>query len=576
MKSLARLFRFLRDYRLWAILAPLSMVIEVAMDLMQPRVLQSIIDQGVRNHDFTFVVNHGILMICLALIGLVGGCGSTFFGVKASQGFGTDLRLTLYKKVQSFSFGNLDRLETGSLITRLTNDVTQVQDAVLMVLRILVRAPLMLIGSLIMAVITSPRQSVVFVVLIPVVLGALSIVIRRMYPLFSGVQARLDAINNRLQENLSGVRVVKAFARRDHEIQLFGQANAALMDQATTAGRFGAVTMPIMMLSMNFGIVSALWIGGLKVSTGEMTVGQVVAFINYLMQTLMSLMFVSMLITQLARAGASAERVEEVLHAEPDIPDSGHAGVPPGGGELRFDHVTFGYGDDPVLRDVSFTAEPGQTVAILGATGSGKTSLALLIPRFYDVTGGRILLDGKDIREIDGHALREAVTIALQESVLFSGTIADNIRYGKPDAPDKAVTEAATVAQAAEFIERLPDGYESAVGQRGVNLSGGQKQRLAIARAILPKPRVLVLDDSTSAVDVRTESKIHDALPHGCTRIIVAQRISTVQSADRIIVLDGGQVAAEGTHEELLESSPLYRDIYESQTSAGAVVGNAE
>ena len=575
MKTI-HLGRFLKPYWQWAILAPLLMVLEVAMDLMQPRMIQRIVDQGIAQLDMTVVINTGLLMIGLALIGAVGGVGCTVFSILASQGFGTDLRSALFRKVQSLSFRNLDQLETGQLITRLTNDVTQVQQAVSMMLRIMVRAPLLLIGSLIMAILTSPRLALMLVVLGPLVLAALLWVINRAYPLFGEVQRKLDSLNTVMQENLAGVRVVKAFVRASHEIQRFGVANDDLTAFTIRGARTVAVAMPTMMLALNLGVVGAIWFGGLQFTYGDLQIGQLIAFVNYLMRTLMAMMFVTMLLMRVARAQASAERIGEVLDSEPEIqnrPDALTTFIPQG--RIAFENVTFSYnGDkqDPVLKGLSFVAEPGQTVAILGATGSGKSSLVHLIPRFYDVTEGRVTIDDVDVRTVDKAALRRNISVALQESVLFSGTIRDNIRYGRPNASDKEVVMAAKAAQAHDFIVEFPDGYDTVLGQRGVNLSGGQKQRVAIARALLTQPAVLILDDSTSSVDVETEIKIQDALEglmKDRTSFVIAQRISTVLTADKILVLDDGRIAAEGTHRELLSASPIYREIYESQLGNG-------
>jgi ATP-binding cassette subfamily B multidrug efflux pump len=587
MKSSLKLARFLKPYRKWAILAPLLMILEVAMDLMQPRLVQRIVDEGIAQLDMAVVTNTGLLMVGLALVGAVGGLGCTVFATLAAQGFGADLRHTLFRKVQSFSFGNLDDLETGQLVTRLTNDVTQVQQVVAMLLRIMVRAPLMLVGSLLMAILTSPRLALLLLVLTPLVLVALIWVISRATPMFSLVQARLDNLNTVMQENLAGVRVVKAFVRAQHEIQRFRATNEELMEQTIRAARTVIVAMPFMMLAVNLGIVGAIWFGGLQVTYGTMQMGQIIAFVNYLTRTLMSLMMVSMLVMMTARAQASAERIREVLDSVPKVEDKADAVIAfAPRGRVAFEGATFSYdgsGDAPVLKDINFVAEPGQTVAILGATGSGKSSLIHLIPRFYDVTGGRVTMDGLDVRDIEKEVLRCNVGIALQESVLFSGTIRDNIRYGRPDATDEEVIAAAQAAQAHQFITEFPDGYDAEVGQRGVNLSGGQKQRIAIARALLIRPAVLILDDSTSSVDVETETRIQDALEDVWsdgrmvsgqvvaqfsdrpTIFVIAQRISTVLNADNILVLDDGQIAAEGTHRELLASSPIYREIYESQ-----------
>jgi len=579
MTATRKLLKFLRPYWRWAILAPLLMALEVAMDLMQPRMIQRIVDQGIAQYDMAIIANTGLLMVGLALIGAVGGVGCTVFSMLASQGFGADLRSALFRQVQSLSFGNLDKLETGQLITRLTNDVTQVQEVVSMMLRIMVRAPLLLIGSLIMAIITSPRLALMLLVLGPLVLAVLAWVINKAYLLFGGVQRKLDDLNTVMQENLAGVRVVKAFVRAEYEIQRFGVVNDSLMAQMIRAARTVAVTMPAVMLALNLGVVGVIWFGGLQVTYGGMRVGQLIAFVNYLMRTLRSLMFVSMLVMRVARAQASADRIQEVLDSEPEIqdrPDGLKVFTPQG--RVAFEDVIFSYDEDghaPVLKGISFVAEPGQTVAILGATGSGKSSLIHLIPRFYDVTGGRITIDGVDVRDVDKAILRRNVGIALQESVLFTGTIRDNIRYGRPDATGEEVIAAAKAAQAHDFISEFPDGYDTVLGQRGVNLSGGQKQRIAIARALLTQPGVLILDDSTSSVDVETEAKIQDALEglmRERTSFVVAQRISTVLNADKILVLDDGQIAAEGTHSELLASSPIYREIYESQLGNGVMV----
>jgi ATP-binding cassette, subfamily B, multidrug efflux pump len=578
MRSTLHLRRFLAPYWLWATLAPLLMALEVSMDLLQPRLVQHIIDEGVLRSDMAVIINTGLLQVGVALVGLAGGIGCGVFTVLAGQNFGADLRETLFRKVQALSFGNLDKLETGGLITRLTNDVSQVQEMVMMLLRVMVRVPLLLVGSLIMAILTSPQLALIFLVLIPIVLVVLLWSINRTFPMFGEVQRRLDTLNTVLQENLAGVRVVKAFARAGHEIARFRRANEHLTQQNLAAVRTTVVVMPLMMLILNAGIVAALWLGGFQVASGGLQVGQLIAFLNYLTQTLMSLLMMSMLVVRFARAEASAGRIQELLHSQPEVPNRADASQAPSlAGRLAFEQVSFSYnsaGHDPVLKDISFVAEPGQTVALLGATGSGKSSLVNLIPRFYDVQRGRITLDGVDIRDIDEGTLRRAVGIALQEAILFSGTIRDNIRYGRPDASEAEVIAAATMAQAHDFITRFADGYDSIVGQRGVNLSGGQKQRIAIARALLTEPAVLILDDSTSAVDVATDARIQAALaelPQRQTRIIIAQRISTVRRADTILLLDDGQVVAHGSHDQLLQSSTIYREIYASQASSGAM-----
>lgn len=582
MKSSLKLLKYLKPYWHWAILAPLLMVLEVAMDLMQPRMIQRIIDEGIAAANMNVVINTGLWMVGLAFVGAVGGIGCTVFTELASQGFSADVRSALFRKVQSFSFANLDELETGALITRLTNDVTQVQEVVSMALRIMIRAPMMLVGSLVLAIITSPRLAILIAVLGPIVLAIVMWVINRAYPLFGEVQRRLDDLNTVLQENLAGVRVVKAFVRGAHEIGRFVGVNQRLMDQTVRAVRIVAVNGPAMMFMLNLGVVGALWFGGAAVKAGTMYVGQLVAFVNYLTRILMSLNMVSMIVMRFARAQASADRIEEVMAAEPTVKDAPSAQPTQLlRGRVAFEDVTFSYDDHssaPVLKNVSFVAEPGQTVAILGATGSGKSSLIHLIPRFYDVTAGRVTVDGVDVRDVQQATLRRHIGVALQEPVLFSGTIRDNIRYGRPEATDEEVIAVAKAAQAHDFIMSFPDGYDTVVGQRGVNLSGGQKQRIAIARALLMQPAVLILDDSTSSVDVETETKIQEALEkvkENCTCFVVAQRISTVLTADKILVLDNGQIAAEGTHRELLRSSPIYREIYESQLGNGVIANVA-
>jgi ATP-binding cassette subfamily B multidrug efflux pump len=579
MHATRRLFPFLRPYRLWAVLAPLAMMLEVVMDLLQPTLIAHIIDEGIAQQDVALVVRTSGWMAMAAVIGLVGGMACTVFAILAAQGFGADLRHTLFGKVQALSFGNLDQLETGKLITRLTNDVSQVQELVAMALRIMVRAPLLMVGSVVMAVITSPRLALLFLVLLPAILLLLVWVIRKTLPLFGGVQQRLDALNIVMQENLAGVRVVKAFVRGDHERARFGVANDDLMQQNLRAVRTMAITMPLVTFTLNVGVVAALWFGGVQVQVGDLQVGQVIAFINYLTQALMALTMVSMLVMRVARAEASAARIEEVLESAPQVPD--HSANAPARlapalrGRVAFEQVRFTYNGDeeePVLKAINFVAEPGETVAVLGATGAGKSSLINLIPRFYDVSGGRITLDGVDVRDLDQAALRRQIGVALQEPILFSGTIRDNIRYGRADADEADVMAAAKLAQAHDFIMTLPGGYDAVVGQRGVNLSGGQKQRLAIARALLIDPAILILDDSTSAVDVATEARIQDELAQvrrGRTTFMVAQRISSVLTADKILVLDDGQVAAAGDHRTLLATSPIYREIYASQLEPG-------
>lgn len=562
----------MKRYWLPALLAPLFMALEVAMDLAQPRLLQTIVDSGLAHRNLPLVVHTGWVMVGVGVVGFLGGAGCTIFATIAGLNFGADLRGALFRKVQSLSFGNLERLETGRLITRLTNDVEQVQEAAQIFMRILVRAPLLVIGSLIMAVITDPQLSLLLLALSPLLILTLTVVSRRGHDLFLALQDRLDRVNTVLQENLAGVRVVKAFVREAHENRRFATRNEDYMDASVRAATLVASVMPIMMLLINLGVVGVIWYGGWQVDAGRTHVGQLLAFINYLLQMLSSLMMVGMLVMRVAQAEASAERLLEVLHAEAEVQDLPLAAPQPlGRGRVEFDQVHFSYDGEeaePVLRGVSFAAEPGQTVALVGATGSGKSTLVQLLPRFYDATAGRVLLDGHDVRELRQADLRRQVAIVLQETILFSGTIRDNLRYGRPEATEAEVEHAARQAQAHDFISALPEGYDTVLGQRGVNLSGGQKQRLAIARALVCNPAVLVLDDCASALDAATETLVMQALREAadhCTCLIVAQRLGSVLQADRILVLEDGLIAASGTHRELLATSATYRDIVRSQ-----------
>jgi ATP-binding cassette subfamily B multidrug efflux pump len=460
-----------------------------------------------------------------------------------------------------------------------------------MLLRIMVRSPLLMIGSLVMAILTSPRLALIFLGLIPLVTFILVWVIRKASLLFRLVQERPDDLNVVVQENLAGVRVVKAFVRAHHEIKRFSSANNNLMDQTISANLSVAITFPAMMLILDLGIAGAIWFGGIRITMGDMQIGELITFTNYLTRTLMSLLFVSMLMMRLARAQASATRIEEVLASVPKIqykPQIVDDFTPKG--RVVFENVTSSYdrdGDDPVLKDISFIADPGQTVAILGSTGAGKSSLVHLIPRFYDVTSGRVMLDGVDVRQLDEATLRSNIGIAMQEAFLFSGTIRENIRFGRPKASDDEVVAAAQAAQAHDFIMSFPNGYDTQLGQRGVNLSGGQKQRIAIARALAARPSVLILDDSTSSVDVETESRIEAALKdlvHAdahplaarSTRFVIAQRISTVLNAEKIIVLDDGVIDAEGTHNQLMQSCSIYREIFQSQLGDGGLAHHGD
>lgn len=580
MGAIRKVAVYAKPYRHLILLAPLLMLLEVTMDLLQPSMIQRIIDEGIAQGSMPVILRTGGLMLLFALIGAVGGGGNGILAVKAQQGYGADLRDVLFRKVQSFSFANLDKIETGQLITRLTNDVTQVSEVLMTLIRMLIRAPLQLIGSLVMSIITCPQLAFIPLALMPLLLIYVIWVVKKATPMYGVVQTRLDGLNGVMQENLAGARVVKAFSRADHEGARFKDANEKLVDQTIRVARLTATTMPIMMFLMNLGVIAVLWFGGIEVSRGGMQVGQIVAFINYLMITLMSLMMVSMMIMGVARAQASAIRISEVLDAQPVVqnrPDALQAFSPQG--RVAFENVSFGYhnegdGSDAALEDISFEAQAGQTVALVGTTGSGKSSLVHLIPRFYDVDAGRVTLDGVDVRDLDQAVLRRSIGIAMQETVLFSGSIRDNIRYGRPEASDEEVVAAAKIAQAHSFITAFPEGYDSIVGQRGVNLSGGQKQRIAVARALLIQPTVLILDDSTSSVDTETEARLQEALKdfmRGRTAFVIAQRISSVMHADKILVLDDGRIVGQGKHEELMESNVIYREICASQLGNGEV-----
>jgi ATP-binding cassette subfamily B protein len=566
----------MRPYWLFAIGGPIFMTLEVAMDLLQPWFVARLIDDGVAKGDLDAVVRIGILMLGAAVIGLLGGAISGISAVRATMYFSADLREALFRKVQAMSFGNLDRLETGQLITRLTNDVTQVQEMSQMVLRIMVRIPLLLVGSVIMATITAPKLALIFLYVIPMIIIAIVFVFQKSYPKFEIVQKSLDRLNTVMQENLAGIRVVRAFSRNDFERDRFHGVNTELMENNIRAVRTTNIMFPAMILSSSAGMISSIWFGGNQVASGDLAIGDLIAFNTYALQAMFALMFFSQLVVRVTRGEASSVRIREVLDTVPDLADPAKPqAIASPKGELVFDHVTMSYvdGEAPVLNDISFRIEPGKTLAILGATGSGKSTLVNLIPRFYDIESGGIRIDGIDVRTLPQHRLREIVGIALQETVLFSGSIRDNIRYGRPTASDEEVIAAAKAAQAHPFIETLPQGYDSIVGQRGVNLSGGQKQRIAIARALLMQPTILILDDSTSAVDVATESRIQhelESVPH--TRVIVAQRISSVLKADTILVLERGRIVAEGSHDDLLRTSDTYRDIYESQQTEGQAV----
>lgn len=576
-----KLTRYLKPYILPMLLAPLFMCLEVYMDLLQPDLMAKIIDVGIANGDMHYILQKLGSMLLIAFVGMIGGICCSIFSGYVALSFGTDLRSTLFQKVQSFSFANLDHFQTSSLITRMTNDVTQVQNMVNMSLAMMIRSPLLCIGSIILAVRMNLTLSTIIVVALPITIFAALMIIRRGFPLFKQVQKRIDKVNTVMRENLAGVRLVKAFGRQREEKIRFSTANEELRDTGIRAQRVMAYGMPVLMFITNLATVAVLWFGGVQVQNASFAVGDLIAYINYLSRIMMSLIMVAFSFMQFSRGKVSADRIKEVLREEPDLtdPPTSPDKEPPviERGDVCFDHVTFRYTQDgdPVLRDLSFSVKSGQTIAILGETGSGKSSLVSLIPRLYDPQEGRVLIDGVDVREYTLHSLRAGIGMVLQKALLFSGTILDNLRWGDSDASMEKAVENATIAQADPFISQMPSGYETDLSQGGVNLSGGQKQRLNIARALMKNPKILILDDSTSAVDMATEVKIQQALRkhrHQSTVFIIAQRISSVMDADQIIVLEQGRIAAMGNHSQLMESSELYQDIYNSQLGKGAVI----
>ncbi|OAB42821.1 ABC transporter ATP-binding protein [Paenibacillus glacialis] len=572
-----KLKSYLKPYWISSLLGPLCMVLEVWMDLLQPMMMASIINKGIMTGDLAHIQKTGLMMLGVALIGAIGGVGCTVFSSIASQNFGRDLRNDLFEKVQTFSFRNLDQIKTGSLITRLTNDVMQMQAFVQIIMRGFIRSPLLFVGSFIMAIYISPKLTLILAIATPLLFILLVVLIRKSFPLFSKVQSKLDAVNNVLQENLSGIRVVKAFVRANYERKRFGNANEDYTHIAIKAARLIALNMPIMTLILNVSVVAVLWYGGGLTRSGSLSTGELIAFINYVTQLLFSMLMISNMLPFISRAKVSAERINEVLDTQTEISNPTYAQRLEGdsiihSGHIQFKNVSFAYDtaqEELVLQDISFQAEPGQTLAILGATGSGKSTLISLIPRLYDTTSGSVLIDGIDVKDIPLDDLRGQIGMALQQSILFTGTIRDNIRFGNDEAGQEEIEAAAKAAEAHDFIMSMPDGYNTVLGQKGVNLSGGQKQRISIARALLVRPTILILDDSTSAVDLGTESRIQKALKElmdHTTTIIIAQRISSVIDADLILVLgDNGTIAAEGTHDELVLNSAIYQDIYRSQ-----------
>ena len=571
-----KLLRYLKGSAiLYAILAPLFMLVEVSMDLMLPTMLSNIIDIGITNGDTTYVWMTGAKMIGFAVIGLIGGVGCSIFSTIAAVNLGQNLRDGLFATIQSLSFLELDHFKTSSLITRLTNDITQIQTMVMMGLRILVRAPLLCIGGILMAYRLSSDLSGIFVITIPVILIFVAIVMSRSFPLFKSMQEKIDKVNNVMRENLLGVRVIKAFTIEHKQKDRFNEANDDLMNQSIRAQKLMIILNPVVMLVVNFSIVAVLWYGGFLVKAGVLETGKIMAFINYLTQIMMSLMMVIMISMNFSRAKASADRINEVLMTESSIQDSKSPEVIDQY-DIEFKDVSFKYHDhsEEVLTDLSFKIKQGDRVGIIGGTGAGKSSLVQLIPRLYDVSSGEVLIGGRNVKEVSLHELRDKIGVVLQESILFSGTIESNIKFGYHDATDEELDQAARDAQAMEFIQLKESGYQTEVEQRGKNLSGGQKQRVSIARTLFRIRKFLFLDDSSSALDMATERQLQEAIKEqmtGSTVIMIAQRISAVMDANQIIVLDQGHISGIGTHEELLKTNEIYRSIAISQLGEEAV-----
>lgn len=573
-----RWLKYVKPYKKYFILGPLCMIIEVIGEVLMPKYFASIINTVNDGMGVSQIVGICALMIVTALLMLAGGVGGAYFGAKAAVNFAGDLRQDIYKKIQSFSFANVDKFETGSLVTRLTNDVTQLQNFVNMLLRMFLRSPGMLIGALIMAFLLSPSLSVIFAVIIPVVAVGIFAVVRVGFPRFSIMQKKIDVLNTNVQENLTNVRVIKSFVREEHQKEKFYAANKDLKASAINALQVVLIMHPMVMLFMNITTVLILWIGAWEVADGSLLVGDLTAFITYVTQILFSLMMVVMMFINSSRALASSKRISEVLDEIPDLNDL-EAGEPQKKiteGKIEFKDVVFRYyknSSQAVLQNVSFEILPGETVGIIGSTGCGKSTLISLIPRFYDTDEGQVLVDGTDVRDYSLKNLRDGIGMVLQKNVLFSGTIYDNIRWGNDEADDEKIEEFADYAQADLFIKGFNEGYETELGQGGANLSGGQKQRLCITRALIKEPKILILDDSTSAVDTATEARIKDAFANklkDMTKIIIAQRISSVCDADKIVVMDEGRVVGIGTHAELMENSEEYREIYYSQNEKEA------
>ena len=573
-------FPYTKGYRQWILLGVVCSIAEAVLELELPQAMSEIVDVGIANGDRAYILLTGLKMLVLALLALLSGVGAAVFAAKASMGFGAQVRQAEYEQVQCFSFANIEHFSTASLITRLTNDVSSVQMTLFMGMRMCVRAPVMLITALIKALEISLDLSQVFLVTVPLLIIAVVIVIRYVGPFFTALQSATDDVNLVVQENLNAVRVVKSFVREDEETEKFRQRSDKLRDTAERAFGFVVMFMPIMILLMGSTIVSLMWLGGHDVAAGTLLSGDLMAFFTYASEILMSLMMVSMVLMILTRAIACGKRIVEVLDEQPQITDAqADPALTVENGDIRFDHVYFKYhttAEDWNLTDIDLHIESGMTVGILGGTGSAKSTLVSMIPRLYEVDEGAVYVGGRNVKDYTMEALRSGCAMVLQKNTLFSGTIRENLRWGRADATDAEIEEACRMACADEFIQRMPDGYDTYIEQGGTNVSGGQKQRLCIARAILRRPKVLILDDSTSAVDTATDAKIRGALKTalpGATKLIIAQRITSVMDADMILVLDDGRVVGQGTHAQLMESCEIYREVYESQQEGVSIDG---
>ena len=583
MHDILKLIRFARPYWAPAVAAFVLLTVLVFLDLAIPRLIQRIIDVGIGQRNQAVVIETGLIMIGISVASVLVAVGNNLTSIQVGEGIARDVREALFVKIQALSFADLDRMRTGQLLVRLTSDTAAVQRYFQINLRIGTRAPMMMVGSLILMFTTSPSLALKLLPLLIVTTLIIVFFVSRMEPLYRTMQQKLDTLNTVLQENVAGARVIKAFVRADAQAGRFLATNTDFAGTSIAVMQFMALMMPILTLCINIGMVVVIWAGGLSVAQSDLTVGQIVAFTNYLLTTMTPLVMMTMLSNTWASGVASAKRVNEVLEAEPSVKNSAdaHAMDTPLAGRIEFAGVSFAYNRDhgeAVLNDIDLTVEPGQTVAILGATGAGKTSLVHLVPRFYDVSTGSVRIDGVDVRDVTHTSLLQQIAIVPQETILFAGSVRENIGYGAPDAREADIVAAARAAEAHDFIERLPQGYDTRVEERGVNLSGGQKQRIAIARALLTRPRILILDDSTSAVDVDTETRIQAALAQRAfqqTTLVVAQRISTVLNADKIVVLDRGRIVAMGTHQELMAQSPIYQEIYASQLGDGVAQTSA-